>query len=193
MLFTILAMLTHDSPSYEEVMEERKKFLALFREYWLDHAFLTWQWWSLLITTILFWILWWKFVDKTRTQLILNFGLIVAIISLILDMIGINHVAWSYPIRLYWAFIPPLLPFDLTYVPVSFMLVYQRCGNTLGSFLIAFAIVSAFFSFVIEPFLNLIGVYKTYTWKYVYSFPVYILTACISKFLVHILSSHSKN
>lgn len=49
-------------------------------------------------------------VNKNQIQLILNYGLILAFISLLLDMVGQNYGLWAYPIRLYWAFIPPLVP-----------------------------------------------------------------------------------
>lgn len=178
-------------PSFEEVQEARESFLELWRLYWLENALFTWQWWLLLVTVIITWATWWKFVDKKRIHLILNFGLLMGIISLILDMIGLNHGAWGYPIRLYWAFIPPLLPYDLTYLPVVFMLVYQRFGNTALQAFIAFTVTSAIISFVFEPFFEWIGVYKPYTWKHIYSFPIYIIIACFVRFLVGIFEKRA--
>ncbi len=114
----------------------------------------------------------------------LNFGFIFAIISVILDMVGVNHMAWAYPISLYWSFVPPLLVYDLTYLSVIFMLVYQRYGTNTIHALLAFTITSAIISFVFEPFFEWIGFYKSYTWKHIYSFPIYTSIACLVKFLV---------
>ncbi|WP_391563896.1 CBO0543 family protein [Paenibacillus cremeus] len=181
------------SPSFDEVNEMRKKFLDSYHEYWLENAFLTWQWWLLLITVICSWVVWWKVVDKRRIHLILNFGFLYGIISLILDMVGMNHLLWAYPIRLYWAFIPPLLPFDLSYLPIIFMLVYQRYGRkSTTKVLIAFTITSAIISFVVEPFFHWIGIYEMYKWKYIYSFPIYITLAFLVRFLVGIFERKQK-
>lgn len=95
------------NPSFDEVQEARKHFLELWHEYWLEHVLFTWQWWLLLLVVIISWTVWWKFVDKKRIHVMLNFGFILAIISVILDMVGVNHMAWPYPICLYWSFIPP--------------------------------------------------------------------------------------
>lgn len=173
---------------FNDVQDKRLDFLASYHDFWTEHAFLTWQWWFLLITTILVWILWMKKVDKKRIHLILNYGLIIGIISLIFDMIGTNHGAWAYPIRLYWSFIPPLLPFDLTYIPVVNMLIYQRYGKKWTNYLTANFITSAIISFVIEPFFQGIGIYVTYHWKHIYSFPIYILLACFVKVVVEFIN-----
>ncbi|WCK55227.1 hypothetical protein PP175_04365 [Aneurinibacillus sp. Ricciae_BoGa-3] len=177
-----------NNPSFEDVNQLRRNFLNAYHVYWLKHVFLTWQWWTLLLTVILFWVVWWKFLEKTRIHEILNYGLTIGIIAFIFDMVGMNHTAWAYPIRLYWAFIPPLLPFDLTYIPVSFMLVYQRYGESWIKSIIGFAIAAAVFSFGAEPLLNWMGVYQIYKWKYIYSFPIYILMACFVKVVVYTLN-----
>lgn len=170
------------------VQDKRLKFLESYREYWIEHAFLTWQWWVLVFVTIFIWFLWWKKVDKKRIHLMLNYGLILGFFSLTLDMIGQNHGAWAYPIRLYWAFIPPMIPFDITYIPVLFMLIYQKYGQKWTYFLTAVSITSAFLSFIIEPIFKWIGIYVIYKWKYIYSFPIYIVLTCFVKTLVDFLN-----
>ncbi|MFD0824505.1 CBO0543 family protein [Neobacillus sp. M.A.Huq-85] len=173
---------------FKDVQDKRMDFIKSFHEYWTNNAFLTWQWWLLLLTTIIMWIIWVKNVDKERTHLILNYGLIFGIFSFIFDMIGTNHGAWAYPIRLYWAFIPPLVPFDLTYLPVIFMLIYQRYGQRWTYFLIALFFTSAVISFLIEPLFHMSGIYVMYKWKYIYSFPIYIFLACFVKVLVELIN-----
>jgi hypothetical protein len=174
---------------FEDVQSKKLNFLKAFHEFWINHAFLSWQWWFLLLTTILIWIVWIKNVDKTRTLLILNYGLIYGIFSFILDMIGTNHGAWAYPIRLYWAFMPPLVPFDLSYLPVIFMLTYQRYGRRWFNFLLALIFISAFISFIIEPLFHWMGIYVMYKWKYMYSFPIYIVLAYLVKVLVELINN----
>ena len=54
-------------------------------------------------------------------------------------------------------------------------------------FLIAMIIASAVFSFMVEPIFEYAGLYTTYTWKYYYSFPIYILMALFSKWLMQVI------
>jgi xanthine/uracil permease len=173
---------------FKDVQDKRIKFLESYHKFWLENAFLSWQWWILLVTSILSWVIWIKFVDKKRTHLILNYGLFISGLSVTLDVIGTNHAAWAYPIHLYWAFIPPLIPFDLCYIPVIFMLVYQRYGQHWINFVIALIFTSAFISFIIEPLFHWIGIYALYRWKYIYTFPIYILMACLVKVLMELIS-----
>ena len=60
----------------KEVQDKRLDFLKTYHEYWTNHAFLTWQWWFLLLSSILMCIVWIKKVDRRRTHLILNYGFI---------------------------------------------------------------------------------------------------------------------
>ncbi|MBI0580128.1 hypothetical protein IEC97_22495 [Neobacillus cucumis] len=169
---------------FKVVQDKRLKFLESYHEYWTEHAFLTWQWWILVLATIFIWILWWKKVNKNQIQLILNYGLILAFISLLLDMVGQNYGLWAYPIRLYWAFIPPLVPFDMSFIPVIFMLIYQKYGQKWTYFLIAVSITSACISFLIEPLFKWMGIYVIYNWRSIYSFVIYIMLAFFVKTLV---------
>ncbi|MDR4948098.1 CBO0543 family protein [Neobacillus cucumis] len=173
---------------FKDVQDKRMDFIKSFHEYWINNDLFSWQWWFLLLTTILTWIVWVKTVDKKRTHLILNYGLFFGIFSFVFDMIGVNHGAWAYPIRLYWAFIPPLLPFDLTYLPVIFMVTYQRYGQRWFSFILALIVISAVISLLIEPLFHWMGIYVMYKWKYIYSFPLYILLASFVKFLVELIN-----
>lgn len=173
---------------FKDVQDKRVNFLETYHKFWVENAFLSWQWWMLLITTILMWILWVKLVDRNRVHFLLNFGLIIGGLSVTLDVIGTNHGAWAYPIHLYWAFIPPLIPFDLSYLPVIYMLIYQRYGQRWFNFLLALIVSSAFISFIIEPLFHWVGIYALYKWKYIYSFPIYVLLGCFVKVLVELIN-----
>ncbi|SDE29386.1 hypothetical protein SPACI_048760 [Sporomusa acidovorans DSM 3132] len=82
---------------------------------------------------------------------------------------------------------------DTSVLPITYMLIYQY-NSKWSSFLIAIVIMSAFFSFIAEPFLVWLGIYELITWKHYYSFPLYILYGVILKFIVDLTKSiQSKN
>ena len=169
--------------SFSEIREIEKKFHDLQYDYWLHHDLFQWQWWFLLIMTIIPWIAWWKLVDKRKLVEILLFGLIVMIIAIFFDLIVSNHMLWGYPHRIHWSLHPILLPYDITFIPVIYMIIYQRYPNWIN-FTIGMVLLSAVFSWIAEPLLEWMGLYQKYTWKAIYSFPNYIWIGLLTKWLV---------
>lgn len=150
---------------------------------WLNNQLFTWQWWLLLALTIIPWFVWWRLVDKNRKLEIFAYGLFIGIISSFLDVLGWNRHLWTYPIQ----FLPictPLLPMDITLLPVSNMLVYQYF-NQWKSFFGMNIIAACFYAFVSEPILEWMDIYKRLNWKYVYSVPIYISIALLGKWLIN--------
>lgn len=111
------------------------------------------------------------------------FGFFIALFSMIFEHIGENVALWwGYRTRL----IPTLtfiFPFDLTVLPVSFMLVYQFF-NEWRSFVKGMLVLSLGGAFVFEPLLHWMDIYVLYTWKYVYSFPIYFAMGLFFKWFV---------
>lgn len=170
--------------SFDDVQKMQKVMLNLQKEYWLQHDLFHWHWWLLLGLTILPWMAWWKLVDKKRLMEILFFGLIIMIISMIFDLVASDYMVWAYPHRLHWSLHPILLPYDVTIMPVSFMLIYQ-CYRHGKQFTIGLVLLAAGFSWVAEPLLEWMGFYVRYTWKSIYSFAIYIGIGLLTKWIVN--------
>jgi hypothetical protein len=170
-------------PTFHDVERARGLLSHVAREYWLHQNLYSWQWWSLLAVAIIPWLVWWKLVDKKRVIEISLYGALIAMIAVLLDLIGTNLMLWGYPQQVFWFLIPPLLPIDLTVMPVEHMVVYQYF-RTWKSFVFALIALAAFSSFVVEPLFSWIGLYKLYTWKYLYSVPIYIVKAIIVRLAI---------
>lgn len=164
-----------------KIIDATKEAKDLDMQHWLKYEFLTWQWWLGLALIILPLCFWWHFVDKKRLLEISLFGSAVVTLSIIMDVTGSGLLLWIYPIRILPQ-TPLLFPVDIVDVPVVLMLIYQRYGKW-GKFLFVNAISSAIMSFVLEPGAVYIGMYKLITWKYIYSFPLYVLIAVMAKVL----------
>jgi hypothetical protein len=163
----------------DQVIEAEKEFYETLREYWRDHNYLSFNWWLLVLLSILSPIVWWKTIDTKRITEITAFGLFYGITAIILDSIGSSALVWVYPVRLTPYLYPQYYPYDVGVVIVPFMYLYQRWGNHFKPFLISTGILSAFLAFVAEPFMEWLHIYKELTWKHIYSFPIYWLLGII--------------
>jgi hypothetical protein len=166
-----------------ELQREQKHALI---DYWLNNTFLHWEWWVLLLLTILPWIIWWRIVDKERIYEILTYGFFMGILAVALDSLGTNMVWWTYPHELF-SMLPPLVPVDLSLIPCSMMVVYQYF-NKWKTFLIANFILALISTFVVEELFILADFFERITWK-PYESVLFLIIACIlGKWLVNAIS-----
>ncbi len=170
---------------FDQYIAAKKDLLSLRLEHWIKYEFLSSQWFGIIITTIFFIFIWWQLLDKKRLIELLLFGFFIATISSIIDGIGTELNAWDYPYKLGPMHFP-LVVVDLLMLPYVLMLLYQFF-TTWKSYLVAIIIASAIFCFIIEPVLKYTGIYEPYTWKYYYSFPIYIFIGLFCKWLMHVI------
>ena len=156
------------NPTYEEVTKARELVRNIEIGHWLHHDLFSWQWWLLLVSAIIPWLIWIKFRDNDRTYELLSFGFLWAISAAILDSIGAEMLLWSYSTKLI-PLAPPLLPADFTIFPVFYMLIYQHAKNAYSHFLLSM-IPAAIFSFIIEPLFIKADMFRLHNWSHTKSF-----------------------
>lgn len=110
--------------AFHEVVQARQHFLDLLKNYWFQSNFLTAKWWVIVILPIVPWTIWWHFLNKRRGVEIVCFGLMVSVISTILDSIGGNLLLWEYKIRVFYLIYPEFFPYDFTAIPIVYMAAY---------------------------------------------------------------------
>ncbi|MDT8862113.1 hypothetical protein N0O92_18030 [Alkalihalobacillus sp. MEB130] len=170
------------NPSWDELITLRQKIRDILIDYWITETVFSFNWWFLLSSTIAFIIIWLIILDKKRMIEIAFFGLLVGSITFNLDTIGITLVLWSYPDRVI-PIIPPIIEIHKVHIPIIYMIIYQYT-KTWKSYLYSVTIASFVFSFVFEPLTVWLGIYEIYHWKYIYSFPIYILIGLIIRWIV---------
>ncbi|NLF27275.1 MAG: hypothetical protein GX592_05200 [Clostridiales bacterium] len=176
----------HD-PLLEELIRLKGEGLDLFLRHYFEQEVFSLTWWVVVALFVLPLIFWWKLADKKRLLEICVFGLLINVAASFLDVFGSDYVLWEYPVHV----LPMnglLFPVDYVIVPVVGMLLYQRFAKW-KPFLIACTLASAFMSFACEPFAVWIGMYKLISWKYVYSFPIYIALYAIARLITQMLAS----
>ncbi|WP_226669933.1 CBO0543 family protein [Metabacillus litoralis] len=164
-----------------EIMEKQKELSIMRWEYWETEVVFTPQWWFLLISFIILFLVWLVILDKTRLVSIFLFGFITFSIVSILDTLGGEMQLWEYPkMILPWG--PRIVTIDLM-ITIFLMLLYQFF-HTWKIYILATFCLSAVFSFVMEPIATYLDIYLPIHWSHFYSFPIYILLAVCIKFCV---------
>lgn len=138
---------------------------------WTADIVFSWRWWLNVALTIFPWVIWIKVRNKKRTPQLLFVGLVVIIITNCLNNIGLVFHFWHYD----WKVTPLaiiFIPWDYSLFPVIIMLLLQTKPK-INAYIkaISFAFCTAF---ILEPFYSWIGLYQPITWKYWYSFIIYI-------------------
>jgi hypothetical protein len=169
-------------PSLEEIQDVEERLRDMMFEHWLHHDVFSPQWWLLLGSMFLPWLLWWKLVDRNRLLEISVYGGFMMVVITFLDHAGAFLVLWGYDYKLI-PIDPSLYALDFSTIAVAHMLIYQYY-RTWKSFLWANAIMGFLFSFILEPITVWMGIYKMYKWEYAYSWPIYIAKAALLKFMV---------
>ncbi len=165
-----------------KIVQTQSVFTDMRLEQWLADTLFTWQWWLLLALFIVPWILWCCVIDKKRITAITLLGMFMLATASWMDDLGTDLVLWYYPYKLLPIY-PQLIPINYAVLPVTYMLIYQYFLSW-HSYIKAMVIMATLFSFVAEPALDYLGMYKMLSWHYYYSCPIYVLLAIIFRWLV---------
>ncbi|QQE80419.1 CBO0543 family protein [Alicyclobacillus sp. SO9] len=174
------------------ILEQARRHLSLTSyDYWLEHSLFSWQWWFLLTLSVVPWVIWWILTDRNRIYEIASYGMLIGCISSLLDLWGTNSLFWAYPHQLLWFLIPALIPVDLSVLPVEHMLIYQYF-RTWKSFIVALLVAALIVAFVVEPLFVRFHLYVLYSWKFIYSVPLYMLKAIFARWVIERLKASSR-
>lgn len=138
---------------------------------WRESIVFTWRWWLQLGLTIIPWFIWIRYCDKNNVFELLFVGLVVAIVTALMDTIGVNFNLWHYDWKVL-PYVPIYFPWNYTLFPIMVMFLLQfYAGSYVLIKAIAFAVLS---TFIFEPIFSWMGMYHLIKWKYIYSFIIYI-------------------
>jgi hypothetical protein len=183
-------MISANDPLFQKLLETTNALRQLSLEHWLHYELFTWQWWMKFIYLILPILLLIKLLDRKRIFEIVTYGLIISLISTVMDVAGLSLMLWQYPIR----FLPVgfFAIHDLFFIPIISMLLFQYC-NAWKSFAGANLLLAAVGSFIEEPLAIWIKIYHPLHWKHLYSFFVFFAITMFSRLVVTRLKlSHKK-
>lgn len=174
-----------------DVHEAQKTLFETNYTYWMEHVLFSFNWWFLIILSIIPWFFWWKFVDKKRLLEISCIGFLSMLIALCLDLIGTSFVFWSYQFNLVQMLLP-LCTIDMTLLPILNMLLYQLFPKW-KSYIVASIVVALIGTFLAEPLFVWMGIYILHSWEHIYSLPIYIAIAISLKWFMQKMKACQAN
>jgi hypothetical protein len=165
-----------------QILHMHDAFSKARAEAWFTDTLWTWQWWLLIALGLLSWIVWWYLVDRKRLAEICLLGMFVLATVSWMDDLGTELMLWYYPYKVI-PWYPQLISINYAVLPVTFTLIYQYTP-AWRVYIAAMTAMSALFSWIAEPLLASTGIYQLISWKYSYSFPIYILIAVTHRWLL---------
>ncbi len=170
------------SPDDKLMIELQEKMTRLDIQSWLEHDFLSTEWWIQLVMFVIPWLVFVRLAKREQLPELVLYGSWVMILAEALDHIGYELGYWFYPTE-----IAPLFPrfeeVNLSALPVIYMLVYQYFPSW-KRFTIAITVTAVIFTLAAEPALIHLGLYTPLTWKPYYGLPIYIAIGLALKWLV---------
>ncbi|HEX7064700.1 MAG TPA: CBO0543 family protein [Bacillales bacterium] len=166
-------------PLWDQILDLQAKMTELRKAYFFQEVLYSYQWWILVVQTIIFWVVWGILVDQKRLKNILLVGLLSAGIAIMLDDTGLTLDLWNYPYRLFH-FSTRLSAVDMVAIPVAFMLIYQYCRNW-RTYLIITILFALYAAFILEPLYIKLNIYTIIHWKHIYSAPIYAAIGVVAK------------
>lgn len=150
---------------------------------WIVEDVFSPKWWGFVALIIFSYILCFRLLDKRRYTEILLFGSLITVFTIVFDIFGSNFDLWSYHSRLIPT-IPSPIVYDLTIVPLYYMLAYQY-SPTWKIFLIFAGVVGGIIGYIYFPVLSMIKVITLHEpWSYFGFFAVNFIFAIIARTIV---------
>lgn len=172
------------------VVEQVEKINARYNEIhielyklWRDYMFLTWRWWVCLAIFAVPLVIWLLFRDKKTTFSLLVSGLFMAVISFLLETIGMAFGLWSYQVKVF-PVVPPYIPWDFSVIPVATMFFIQ--WKSKYNLFVKSIIFSLTASFIAQPLATMLEIYNPKHWPHYYSFPIFVVLYIIAHSLYHL-------
>lgn len=162
-----------------ELQDLLSKLSTETRSHFMENIFLTWRWWLCFGLTVIPWILWFVFKKKESTARLLFAGFSAMVISMLLDDIGVELNLWNYNVD-FDAINPSFILWDMSVLPVVTMFFLQIKPDV--SPVLKALIFSGTASFIVEPVFTLMDFYDPESWRYLYSFPIYIVIYMIAHY-----------
>ena len=169
-------------PTDEQVAQMTKELTEARMENWFGTDLFAWQWWFILATFVIPWIIFYYIGDRKQLPKLLLYGTLLMLLIITLDLSGFEFGLWYYPFKLL-----PLGPLtayiDVSPLPIIYMLEYQYFPQW-QKFVTVSILTGFVFSFCFEPILIALGLYIPVRWEHHYGLPIYIIMPIIMRLAI---------
>jgi len=142
---------------------------AQFVAFWAADVLFSWRWWLKVAMLLLPWVFWAIVRKRDSTARLLLAAFFVMAVSIYLDEIGVSMGLWYYPATIQ-PYVSGNSAYNISMLPVATMLFIQFFPKVKPVYkALAFAALGTFVS---EPLMVWMGLYRNVEWSYWYSFPI---------------------
>ena len=143
----------------EEIREAEITQSDRWISYWQDYSSIdTWQFWVVLAMFLLPLVVLILFIDRKKVFQLGFYGYGIHIFFAIIDSFGVVKGLWIYPYKILPA-LPASVALDSSFVPVTFILLYQYILNKGKNYYIWMLFLCITFAFFIKPLLVGLGLF----------------------------------
>ena len=129
-------------------------------KYWQDYSNIdTWQYWLVFALFLIPLILLILYIDRKRVFQLGFYGYGVHIFFAIIDSFGVLRGLWIYPYKILPG-LPANISLDSSFVPVTYILLYQYTLNKGKNYYIHLLLLCLVFAFIIKPLMVEIGLFR---------------------------------
>lgn len=144
----------------EEIREAEITQSERWISYWQDYSSIdTWQFWVVLAMFLLPLVVLILFIDRRKVFQLGFYGYGIHIFFAIIDSFGVVKGLWIYPYKLLPA-LPASVALDSSFVPVTFILLYQYILNKGKNYYIWMLFLCITFAFFIKPLMVGLGLFR---------------------------------
>jgi hypothetical protein len=170
----------------QKVRNATEDMTQLNIEYWNEFSsFDDIKFWVVVLMLVVPLVVLFLKIDRSKMLLLGFYGLNYHVWFAYTNSIGIRLGLWEYPYELL-----PVLPsfaLDASFVPISYMLLYQWTLNHNKNFYLYSTILSGGFAFILKPILVGHNLFRMFDWvNYLHLFMFYILFFVVSKLITNL-------
>lgn len=170
----------------QKVRSASENLSQLNMEYWKEYSSINdLKFWIVVLMLVVPLVVLFLKLDRTKVFLLGFYGLNYHIWFAYTNSAGLRLGLWEYPYM-----VLPILPsfaLDASFVPVSYMLVYQWTLNHNKNFYLYSTILSGFFAFILKPILVMHDLFRMFKGvNYFYLFVFYVAFFVVSKLITNL-------
>lgn len=166
----------------EMIYEAKATLHNLVYTKWITQDLFSAKWWGVIAFIVFSYILCFSLLDKRRFTQLLLFGSLMTVSVTVYDTFGANFNLWMYITRVF-PIIPSLFLYDLTVIPLYYMLVYQYSRNW-RSFVLWNAVAAGVISAVFFPVIAALDIIAFPNWNPLYHFPFTFASGLVARAVV---------
>jgi hypothetical protein len=176
---------------FNHLVELQQELTRGWIKYWNRYSsFDDWHFWFMIVLFILPLITLFFLIDRRKVFHLGFFGFNIHVWQTYLDISAVELGKWTYPYKQV-PFLPISFSFDASFIPVTFMLVYQWTLNKKKNFYLYATLPAFFFAFIAKPIL--VGIHITKAGpnggglnSYIVLFISHLLVSYLSKWITDI-------